>query len=63
MKAITIHLELKKRIFLYMCENQNEYQLVNSTIEKFREYIYDAKGNYLIGGEDVANFIESINKL
>lgn len=50
--------ELKKAIVDYIFENENEWQLQNSTTRHFRAYIYDAEGNYLIGGEEVADFIK-----
>jgi hypothetical protein len=40
---------LKKSIILYIIENIEEFQLVNATIEEYRPYIYDTKGEYLIG--------------
>ena len=55
--------ELKKVIFLYMMENQNEFQLVNSTALKFRQYIYDENGMFIIGGEEILEFIKSVVKL
>jgi len=54
--------ELKKVIINYIIENEKDFQLTNNTINNFRNYIYDGNGNYLIGGEDVSNFIrEAIN--
>jgi len=58
-----MNLELKKAIFLYMAENQNEFQLVNKTAEKFRQYIYTPEGEYCIGGKEVHDFIVAVNKL
>jgi hypothetical protein len=55
--------ELKKAIILWMLDNQNEFQLVNATTKKFRPYIYDSEGEYLIGGEKVSNFITGFDKL
>lgn len=55
--------ELKKAIVNYILDNSKEFQLTNATTEHFRPYIYDSKGNYLIGGEDVANFIREAIKL
>ena len=55
--------KLKQAINNHIFENVNEFQIVNNTIEKFRNYIYDEKGEYLIGGEDVAKFIEDTNNL
>jgi hypothetical protein len=54
--------ELKQAIINFIFENDKEFQLLNRTKEVFREYIYNSKGSYLIGGEDVALFIkQSIN--
>jgi hypothetical protein len=55
--------ELKQAIVNFIFENDKEFQLLNRTKEVFREYIYNSKGNYLIGGEDVALFIEQSIKL
>lgn len=54
---------LKKSIILYIIENIEEFQLVNATIEEYRPYIYDTKGEYLIGWETVADFIRDACKL
>ena len=55
--------ELKKAIIEYMLENINHHQLVNSTVAQFRAYIYTEKGDYLIGGEEVSEFISDIDKI
>lgn len=55
--------ELQKAITEWIFDNLNQWQLINSCIEHFRAYIYDSTGNYLIGGEDVSNFIEEFIKL
>ena len=55
--------ELKKAIIDYIFENEREFQLTNATVEKFRPYIYDADGSYLIGGEEVSRFIDEAIKL
>lgn len=55
--------ELKLDIINFMFENDKEFQLVNATNEKFRQYIYDNSGNYCIGGEEVHEFILSVDKL
>lgn len=55
--------ELKKAIIDYIFENKKEFQLTNSVKTKFRAYIYDADGNYLIGGEEVSEFIREAIKL
>jgi len=50
--------ELKKQIILWILNNVNEFQIVNQCVQAFREYIYNSKGEYLIGGEDVKEFID-----
>ena len=55
--------ELKKAIILWLLDHENEWQRVNACREEFRSYIYNADGNYLIGGEEVANFISQADKL
>ena len=52
-----MRLELKRKIIEWIFENINEWQIINSCVDTFREYIYNANGEYLIGGEDVYNFI------
>lgn len=54
---------LKLSILNFICCNNTEFQLHNATIAHYRAYIYDAKGEYLIGGEDVSNFIDNAIKL
>lgn len=54
--------ELKKVILLWLLEHENEWQRVNACIEEYKEYIYDTKGNRLIGGEAVTNFIKEADK-
>ena len=49
--------ELKQAIVNFIIANDSEFQLPNRTKEEFREYIYTSKGAYLIGGEDVSDFI------
>jgi hypothetical protein len=55
--------ELKKAIVNFIFEHEKEFQINNFTTEHFRTYIYDAKGEYLIGGEDVSEFIDKAIKL
>ena len=50
--------ELKRAIINFILDNEKEFQITNVTIEKFRNYIYDSSGSYLIGGEDVRYFIK-----
>jgi hypothetical protein len=50
--------ELKQAIINFIFKNEKVFQLKNTTTTEFKEYIYTSKGDYLIGGEDVANFID-----
>lgn len=50
--------ELKKAIINFIFDNDKEFQLHHAVTNKFRQYIYDSDGNYIIGGEDVSNFID-----
>lgn len=54
---------LKKTIILWIFENDKTWQLNNATTEQFRAYIYDDSGNYLIGGEEVSEFIKDFLKI
>ena len=55
--------ELKKEIISWLFENENRWQRVNSCIEDFKKYIYNSKGNYLIGGKEVSEFIKDTDIL
>jgi len=55
--------ELKDAIIKQVQENYDEFQLTNSIGGIFREYIYNRDGEYLIGGEQVAKFINDFIKL
>ena len=57
-----MNLELKKAIVNYMFDNANQFQLVNSTKSEFRQYIYTLEGAYIIGGEEVGEFINLVDK-
>lgn len=58
-----MHLELKRAIVNWLIDNKNEWQRTNSCCTKFRQYIYDDKGEYIIGGEEVSAFISFADKL
>lgn len=49
--------ELRDAIIKVVQENKDEFQIVNYTKGIFKNYIYDQDGNYLIGGQEVAQFI------
>ena len=55
--------ELKAAIITWLLNNENEWQRVNACHNAFREYIYNASGNYLIGGKVVSDFISDADKL
>ena len=58
-----MHHELKRAITNWLLDNPNTWQRVNACHEEFRAYIYNADGNYLIGGKEVSEFISKINKV
>ena len=55
--------ELKIAIINFIFENEKDFQLTNNTTDKFRLYIYDGNGSYLIGGENVKDFIKKAIEL
>ena len=55
--------ELKQAIVNYMFDNQNVFGLLNATSDKFKAYMFDDKGEWLIGGEQVSEFIRQAEKL
>ena len=54
---------LQKAICEWVFNNLDEFQIVNRCMNEFRAYIFDAQGDYLIGGAQVANFIQQFIKL
>lgn len=60
---MTLNFELMKAIIDWLFENKDVWQRTNACTEAFRAYIYDADGNYLIGGKNVAEFIKKADKL
>ena len=54
---------LMQAIFSYLIDNRLEFNLHNATVKQFRPYIYDDQGGYLIGGEQVSQFISDAIKL
>lgn len=54
---INMQTQLKDKIIKDIQENKDESKIVNFITNYYRDYIYDKQGNYLIGGEEVANFI------
>ena len=58
-----MNIELKQAIVNYIFKNIYDFQIINSTIDQFKNYIYDKEGEYLIGGGDIAKFIKDANNL
>lgn len=58
-----MYMELKQEIIKWLMENPNTWNRHNACTEAFREYIFNSEGNYLIGGENVSNFITAAEKL
>jgi len=50
--------ELKQAIIKWVIENENALQLTNDTTNQFKAYIFDEKGEWLIGGQEISNFID-----
>lgn len=50
-------MEFKQKVVEWICEHEDEFQIINACVEKFHDCIYDSNGNYLIGGEIRYNFI------
>jgi hypothetical protein len=57
-----MHIELKKAIVNFMFDNLKKFQLTSATRQKFRQYIYTPEGAHCIGGEEVSEFISSVDK-
>jgi len=55
--------ELKRVIVNFIIDNEKEFQIHNTTVAKFRPYIYDTDGEHLIGGYEVYDFIDNAIKL
>ena len=55
--------ELKNAIIKKVQEHKDEFNLVNYITGEFRDYVYNKDGNYLIGGEQVAEFISQFIEL
>ncbi len=55
--------KLKRAIIEWIFNNENEFQLVNTCHENFRQFIYTEKGDYCFGGGEVSDFIKDAIKL
>ena len=56
-------MELKKAIINWLFDNKSTWQRTSVCREYCRPYIYNADGNYLIGGEEISDFIIKADKL
>lgn len=54
---------LQRAILEYIFDNIQYTSVHNQTTKEFKLYIYDDKGEYLIGGARVAHFITQALKL
>ena len=55
--------QLKKAIIDFIFEREKDFQINNAVIQKFKPYINDPDGNFLIGGDEVYEFIKDAIKL
>lgn len=55
--------ELKKAIIDWLFANKDAWGRTIACKKYFSPYIYDKDGIYLIGGEEVSDFIEEADKL
>lgn len=55
--------ELKKAILDWLYEHPDAWQRTNACREAFRPYLYDYNGNWLIGAEEIDEFISKAAKL
>lgn len=55
--------ELKRAIINWLFDNENAWQRINACMDYFKPYIFDEKGNYLIGGREVDDFITEMDIL
>lgn len=58
-----MHIKLKQAIVNWLIDNRECYRRNAACREEFRQYIYDKNGNYIIGGEEVSNFITNIEEI
>ena len=55
--------ELKKAIINWVFTNEKMFQINNTCIANFRQYIYTENGEYCFGGRKVLDFIKNTIKL
>lgn len=58
-----INPELKKAIIDWYFENIDTFNRIVNCYSAFYSYIYNPDGNYLIGGENVRDFINELDKI
>lgn len=59
MKSIEL---IKQDIAKYFVANIKYWNLVNDTVDHFREYIYTKEGNYTEIGAELCRFIDRLDK-
>lgn len=60
---MNIDIELKRAIVNWYCDNSKSLATSEECIRAFKAYIYDEKGEYLIGGKEVLEFIYKIRNI
>ena len=55
--------ELKTSIIKWLECHENAWQRENKCIDEYRNYIYNDKGAFLIGGKEIVIFIEKADEL
>ncbi len=58
-----VNLKVKQAILNWLIENSNQWNTTAICKEAFNQYIHDANGIYLIGGQEVEKFIDDANAL
>ena len=58
-----MHKDLKKAIVNFVFDNSTEFQLLNATKERFRQYIFTPEGEYCFGRSEVIEFIRMTENL
>lgn len=53
-------IELKRAIVNWYCDNYKSFASPDECVKVFKAYIYDEKGEYLIGGKEVFDFIHDV---
>ena len=57
-----VHPELRKAIVIWLFDHESTFNRCNACRENFKNYIYDANGQYVFGGEDVSKYITEMDE-